>query len=107
MYFIGIIAYITALTFDLLAAMRYLSTNKTVASRVFMKIDNEICAVHVRISRETESGLKAIARKERESMATIIRAVLRQTVARGGIESLALFATDGAAHDNNRDRAVA
>jgi predicted transcriptional regulator len=56
-----------------------------------VKIDDEVCAVHVRISPETEAGLKAIARKERESLATIIRASLRQTVLRGGVET-AFFA---------------
>jgi predicted transcriptional regulator len=56
-----------------------------------VKIDDEICAVHVRISHETELALKAIARKEQESLATIIRASLRQTVLRGGVET-AFFA---------------
>jgi hypothetical protein len=54
-------------------------------------IDAELCAIHVRVPRETELGLKAIARAERESMATVIRMALRQTVARGGIESVALL----------------
>jgi hypothetical protein len=37
---------------------------------------------------------------------TIIRAALRQTVARGGIDSLALFAAEGSAQQNERNRAV-
>jgi hypothetical protein len=49
-------------------------------------IDNELCAVHVRVPRATEIALKAIARQERESLATIIRASLRQTAIRGAVE---------------------
>jgi predicted transcriptional regulator len=65
-------------------------------------IDDELCALHVRVPRATEAGLKAIARAERESMATVIRMALRQTVARGGVENVALLAA-AVSHPSTRE----
>ena len=73
-----------------------------------MKINHSVHAVlGVHIPVAVETGLKAIAAREGESMATIVRAALRQTVARGGIDGLALFAAEGPAQHNDRNRAVA
>jgi hypothetical protein len=73
-----------------------------------MKTDPNVHAIlGLRIPREIEVGLKAIAEREGESMATIVRASLRNTIARASAGAMLPLGVEAQPQHFERERAVA